>query len=118
MSSRCGYKWKVVKHDKGDMERASILRLVLPGFMGLEVFDVETFSVTARRSRQRLFASAAACKMQWAIASLDINMAFLEGLADQGLAEAKGEKGARGVFHAATWIGIGVSIPRGIRALR
>eukprot|EP00959_Pyramimonas_sp_CCMP1952_P430893 9024277-Pyramimonas_sp.AAC.1 len=58
----------------------------------LEAFDVETCSGTARRSSQRLLASAAACKKQWVIASLDISMAFLKELAYQELAEAIGEK--------------------------
>eukprot|EP00959_Pyramimonas_sp_CCMP1952_P404669 8480837-Pyramimonas_sp.AAC.1 len=62
--------------------------------MGVEAFDVETFSETARRSSQRLLASAAACKKQWTIASLDINMAFLKELTDQELAEATGERNA------------------------
>eukprot|EP00959_Pyramimonas_sp_CCMP1952_P366312 7671916-Pyramimonas_sp.AAC.1 len=60
--------------------------------MDLETFDVETFPGTVRRSSQRLLASAAACKKQWVIASLDINMAFLKGLTYQELAEATGEK--------------------------
>eukprot|EP00959_Pyramimonas_sp_CCMP1952_P380631 7974685-Pyramimonas_sp.AAC.1 len=58
--------------------------------MDLEAFDVETVSGTARRSSQRLLAISAACKKQWVIASLDINMAFLEGLTYQELAEATG----------------------------
>eukprot|EP00959_Pyramimonas_sp_CCMP1952_P143162 2997360-Pyramimonas_sp.AAC.1 len=73
------------------MERAIRLRLVLRGFMDLEAFDVETCSGTARRPIQRLLASAAACKKQWIIASLGINMAFLEGLTYQELAGATGE---------------------------
>eukprot|EP00959_Pyramimonas_sp_CCMP1952_P023494 493668-Pyramimonas_sp.AAC.1 len=60
--------------------------------MGLEAFDVETFPGTARRSSRRLLAGTAACKKQWVIASLDISMAFLKGLAYQELAEATGEK--------------------------
>eukprot|EP00959_Pyramimonas_sp_CCMP1952_P327052 6846169-Pyramimonas_sp.AAC.1 len=60
--------------------------------MDLEALDVETFSGTARRSSQRLLASTAACKKQWVIASLDINMAFLEGLTYQELAEATDEE--------------------------
>eukprot|EP00959_Pyramimonas_sp_CCMP1952_P293362 6135284-Pyramimonas_sp.AAC.1 len=78
MISRYVHKWKFVKNEKSDMERAIIMRLVLGGFMDLEAFDVEAFSGTARRSSQRLLASAAACKKQWATASLDINMAFLK----------------------------------------
>eukprot|EP00959_Pyramimonas_sp_CCMP1952_P006757 141316-Pyramimonas_sp.AAC.1 len=74
------------------MKRPIPLRLVLRGFMDLEAFDVETFSGTARRSSQRLLATTAACKKQLIIASLDINMAFLKGLAYQELAEATGEK--------------------------
>eukprot|EP00959_Pyramimonas_sp_CCMP1952_P152343 3187387-Pyramimonas_sp.AAC.1 len=74
------------------MERTIRLRLVLRGFMDLETFDVETFSGTARRLSRGLIASTAACKKQWVIASLDINMAFLKGLTYQGLAEATGEK--------------------------
>eukprot|EP00959_Pyramimonas_sp_CCMP1952_P412729 8648561-Pyramimonas_sp.AAC.1 len=73
------------------MERTIRLRLVLRGFMDLEGFN-ETFSGTARRSSQRLLASTAACKKQWVIASLDINMAFLKRLTYQELAEATGEK--------------------------
>eukprot|EP00959_Pyramimonas_sp_CCMP1952_P222380 4649053-Pyramimonas_sp.AAC.1 len=46
--------------------------------MDLEAFDVKTFPGTARRSSQRLLASTAACKKQWIIASLDINMVFPE----------------------------------------
>eukprot|EP00959_Pyramimonas_sp_CCMP1952_P335311 7021151-Pyramimonas_sp.AAC.1 len=59
------------------MERTIRLRLVLRGFMDLEAIDVEACSGTARRSSQRLLARTAACKQQWVIASLDINMAFL-----------------------------------------
>eukprot|EP00959_Pyramimonas_sp_CCMP1952_P040228 840920-Pyramimonas_sp.AAC.1 len=61
--------------------------------MDLEAFDVGTFSGKARRSSQRLLARTAACEKHWVIASLDINMAFLEGLTYQELAEATGEKG-------------------------
>eukprot|EP00959_Pyramimonas_sp_CCMP1952_P232063 4849799-Pyramimonas_sp.AAC.1 len=50
--------------------------------MDFEAFDVETFSGTAWRSSQSVLASAAACKKQWVIASLDINE----------LAEATGER--------------------------
>eukprot|EP00959_Pyramimonas_sp_CCMP1952_P443619 9287120-Pyramimonas_sp.AAC.1 len=60
--------------------------------MDLEAFDVETCSGTARPSSQRLLASMAACKKQWIIASLDINMAFLKRLTYHELAEATGEK--------------------------
>eukprot|EP00959_Pyramimonas_sp_CCMP1952_P257361 5376945-Pyramimonas_sp.AAC.1 len=74
------------------MECTIRLRLVPRGFMDLEVFDVETCSGTARRSSQRLLASTAACNKQWIVASLDINMAFLEGLAYQELAEATSER--------------------------
>eukprot|EP00959_Pyramimonas_sp_CCMP1952_P462974 9484141-Pyramimonas_sp.AAC.1 len=96
MTSRYVYNRKVVKHDKGEMERAIRLRLVLRGLMGLEAIDVEIFWGTVRRSSQRLLASTAACKKQWIIASLDINMAFLKGLTYRELAEATGEK-ERGV---------------------
>eukprot|EP00959_Pyramimonas_sp_CCMP1952_P265517 5551782-Pyramimonas_sp.AAC.1 len=65
--------------------------------MDLEAFDAEAFAGTARRPSQRLLASAAARKKQWAIASLDINAAFLKGLTYQELAEATREKDARGV---------------------
>eukprot|EP00959_Pyramimonas_sp_CCMP1952_P314785 6589438-Pyramimonas_sp.AAC.1 len=68
------------------------LRLALRGSMDLEAFDVETFPGEARRSRQRLLASTAACKKQWAIASLDISVTFLKGLTYRELAEASGEK--------------------------
>eukprot|EP00959_Pyramimonas_sp_CCMP1952_P375371 7862017-Pyramimonas_sp.AAC.1 len=74
------------------MERTIRLRLVLRGFMDLETFDVETFSGTARRPSQILLASAAACKRQWTIVPLDINMAFLKGLSYRDLAGATGEK--------------------------
>eukprot|EP00959_Pyramimonas_sp_CCMP1952_P122761 2566122-Pyramimonas_sp.AAC.1 len=92
LTSRYVYTWKFVKNEKGEMERTIQLRLVLRGFMDFEAFDVETFSGTARRSSHRLLASTAACKKQWDIASLDINMAFLKGLTYQELAEATGEK--------------------------
>eukprot|EP00959_Pyramimonas_sp_CCMP1952_P119857 2506051-Pyramimonas_sp.AAC.1 len=59
MTSRCVYKWKFVKNEKGEMERTIRLRLVLRGSMDL---NVETFSGMARRSSQRLLASAAARK--------------------------------------------------------
>eukprot|EP00959_Pyramimonas_sp_CCMP1952_P176437 3687102-Pyramimonas_sp.AAC.1 len=68
--------------------------------MDFEAIGVEAFSGTARRSSQMLFASAAVCKKQWVIASLDINMAFLKGLARQELAVATGEK-----ERFAAWIG-------------
>eukprot|EP00959_Pyramimonas_sp_CCMP1952_P149758 3133285-Pyramimonas_sp.AAC.1 len=100
------------------MERTIRLRLVLRNYTGLEAFDVETFSETARRSSQRLLASAAACKKQWVIASLDINMAFLQGLIYQELAEATGEKGTCGVFYSAVWIGHSASNASRIRTLR
>eukprot|EP00959_Pyramimonas_sp_CCMP1952_P281356 5881502-Pyramimonas_sp.AAC.1 len=57
------------------------LRLVLRGFMNVEAFDVEGYSGTARRPNQSLLASAAARKKQWIIASMDIDKAFLKGLA-------------------------------------
>eukprot|EP00959_Pyramimonas_sp_CCMP1952_P239438 5004150-Pyramimonas_sp.AAC.1 len=60
--------------------------------MDLGAFDVEAFPGTARRSSQRLFASGAARKKQWVIASIDITMAFLKGLTYQELAEATGGK--------------------------
>eukprot|EP00959_Pyramimonas_sp_CCMP1952_P453347 9468085-Pyramimonas_sp.AAC.3 len=92
MTSRYVYTWKFVKNEKGDMEHTIRLRLVLRGFMDLKAFDVETFSGTARLPSQRLPASTAACKKQWVIASLGINMAFLTGLTYQELAEATGEE--------------------------
>eukprot|EP00959_Pyramimonas_sp_CCMP1952_P225666 4718929-Pyramimonas_sp.AAC.1 len=61
--------------------------------MDLKALAVETFSGTARRSSQRLLARTTACKKQRVIASLDINMAFLKGLAYQELDKATGEKG-------------------------
>eukprot|EP00959_Pyramimonas_sp_CCMP1952_P474320 9503254-Pyramimonas_sp.AAC.1 len=91
-TSRYVYKWEIREDEKGEMERTIRLRLVLRVFMDLEAFDVEAFSGTARRSSQRLLASAAACKKQWIIASLDINTAFLQGFTYQELAEATGEK--------------------------
>eukprot|EP00959_Pyramimonas_sp_CCMP1952_P142793 2989321-Pyramimonas_sp.AAC.2 len=84
-TSRYVYKWKFAKDENGEMARTIRLRPVLRGPMDLEVFDVETFSATARRPSQRL---TAACKKQWIIASLDIIMAFLKGLTCQELAEA------------------------------
>eukprot|EP00959_Pyramimonas_sp_CCMP1952_P058073 1212314-Pyramimonas_sp.AAC.1 len=92
MTSRCVHAWKFVKSEKGEMERAIGSRSVLRGNVGLEAFDVETFSGTARRSSQRLLASAAARRKQRAIASVGINAASLKELAYQGLAEATGEK--------------------------
>eukprot|EP00959_Pyramimonas_sp_CCMP1952_P094548 1977811-Pyramimonas_sp.AAC.1 len=86
MTSRCAYELKFQKNENGDMERAIRLRLVLQGLIDLEVLDAETFSGAARRSSQRLLASTAACKKQWLIASLDINMVFLEGLTYRELA--------------------------------
>eukprot|EP00959_Pyramimonas_sp_CCMP1952_P083909 1754839-Pyramimonas_sp.AAC.1 len=74
------------------MGRAVRSRLVPRGFMDLEAFDVEAHSGAALRPSQRLLASAAACKKQWIFAPLDINMAFLEGLTYQGLADATGEE--------------------------
>eukprot|EP00959_Pyramimonas_sp_CCMP1952_P092587 1937740-Pyramimonas_sp.AAC.1 len=59
--------------------------------MAFEAFNVETFSGAARRPSQRLLASAAACKKQWVIAPIEINMVFLQGLTYQELAEATGE---------------------------
>eukprot|EP00959_Pyramimonas_sp_CCMP1952_P315424 6601749-Pyramimonas_sp.AAC.2 len=91
MTSRYVCTLKFMKDEKGEMERAIILRLVLRGSMDLEAFDVEAFSGTARRSSQRMLASTAACKKQWTIASLDISMAFLNGLTYQDLAEATGK---------------------------
>eukprot|EP00959_Pyramimonas_sp_CCMP1952_P009421 196387-Pyramimonas_sp.AAC.1 len=73
------------------MERAIRFRLGLRGFIDLEAIDVEAFSGTARRSSQRLLASTAARNTQSITASLDINIAFLEGLTYQELAEATGE---------------------------
>eukprot|EP00959_Pyramimonas_sp_CCMP1952_P468212 9492842-Pyramimonas_sp.AAC.1 len=70
-TSRYVCTWKFVKNEKGEMERAIRLRLVLRGFMDLEDFDVEAFPGAARRSSQRLLASTAACKKQWNIPSLD-----------------------------------------------
>eukprot|EP00959_Pyramimonas_sp_CCMP1952_P293505 6138602-Pyramimonas_sp.AAC.2 len=86
------YTWKIVKNEKGEMERITRLRPALRGPMDLEASDVETCSGTARRPSQRLLASAAARRKQWTIASLGINMAPLKGLACQELAETTGEK--------------------------
>eukprot|EP00959_Pyramimonas_sp_CCMP1952_P058878 1229663-Pyramimonas_sp.AAC.1 len=52
MTSRDVCTWKFVKNEKGEMERAIRLRLVLRGPMGLAVFDVGTFSGTAGRPSQ------------------------------------------------------------------
>eukprot|EP00959_Pyramimonas_sp_CCMP1952_P058241 1215902-Pyramimonas_sp.AAC.1 len=76
MTSRCVYKPKFVKNETGEMERTIRLRFVL----------------RARRSNQGLLVSTAACQKQWIIASLDINMAFLQGLTYKELAEATDEK--------------------------
>eukprot|EP00959_Pyramimonas_sp_CCMP1952_P229839 4805473-Pyramimonas_sp.AAC.1 len=94
MTSRYAYKWKFVKHEKGEMERIIRLRPVLRGSMDLEASEVETFSGTARRSSQRLLASATACKKQWVIASLDINMACLKGLTTRNLLKQPVKKNA------------------------
>eukprot|EP00959_Pyramimonas_sp_CCMP1952_P073617 1538689-Pyramimonas_sp.AAC.2 len=83
-------KWKFVKNEVGDIERTIRSRRVLRGFMGLEAFDVEMSSGRARRSIQRLLASAAARRKQFIIASLDIDVAFLRGLTRQELAEGTG----------------------------
>ena len=63
-----------------------------PGPMDLEAFDVATFSGTARRFSQRLFASAAARKKQRVMALLDIDKAFRKGLTYSELAAATGEQ--------------------------
>eukprot|EP00959_Pyramimonas_sp_CCMP1952_P430962 9025983-Pyramimonas_sp.AAC.1 len=60
--------------------------------MDTEAFDVETFSGTARRQPQRLLASEAACHPEWIFASMDIDIAFLEGLRCEELAHATGEE--------------------------
>eukprot|EP00959_Pyramimonas_sp_CCMP1952_P224749 4699592-Pyramimonas_sp.AAC.1 len=65
MTSRYVYTLKFAKNEKGEIERAIRFLLVLRDFMDLEAFDVETFSGTAWRSRQRLPASTAACNKQW-----------------------------------------------------
>eukprot|EP00959_Pyramimonas_sp_CCMP1952_P250428 5234116-Pyramimonas_sp.AAC.1 len=91
-TSRHAHKRKFAKNEEGEMERTIRLRSALQGPVDLGAFGAETFLGTARRSSQRLFASAAACQKQWAIASLDINMASLEGLTVQGLTGATGEK--------------------------
>eukprot|EP00959_Pyramimonas_sp_CCMP1952_P357988 7495551-Pyramimonas_sp.AAC.1 len=52
MTSRYVYAWKFVKNEGGEMERTIRLRLVLRGLADHEVFGVETFSGTARRSSQ------------------------------------------------------------------
>eukprot|EP00959_Pyramimonas_sp_CCMP1952_P344648 7218161-Pyramimonas_sp.AAC.1 len=70
-------KLKFAKNEECEMERIIRLRLVLRGSMGLEAFDVEALSGTARRSSQQLLAGEAARRKQWIIASLGINMAFL-----------------------------------------
>eukprot|EP00959_Pyramimonas_sp_CCMP1952_P179648 3756228-Pyramimonas_sp.AAC.1 len=90
MTSRYVYKWNFAKTEKGEMGRTIRLRLVLR--VDVEAFDLATFSGTARRSSQSLLASAAACKKQRVISSLDVNMAFLKGLTYQELAEATGER--------------------------
>eukprot|EP00959_Pyramimonas_sp_CCMP1952_P284185 5940293-Pyramimonas_sp.AAC.1 len=59
MTSRHVYESKFAEDEKGEMERTFRLRVVLRGPMDLEAFDVETSSGTARRSCQRLLASAA-----------------------------------------------------------
>eukprot|EP00959_Pyramimonas_sp_CCMP1952_P158760 3320706-Pyramimonas_sp.AAC.1 len=81
------------------MERAIRLRSARRGPMDLDAFGAETFSGTARRSSQTLLASAAACKKQWIIASLAIDMAFLTGLTQQELAEATVRSNARRPLH-------------------
>eukprot|EP00959_Pyramimonas_sp_CCMP1952_P453369 9468121-Pyramimonas_sp.AAC.1 len=78
MVSKCAYKLKIVKNEKGGMERAIRLRSVLGDFMDLEACDAETFPGAARRPSQRLFASAAARGKQWIIAPFDIDVVFLE----------------------------------------
>eukprot|EP00959_Pyramimonas_sp_CCMP1952_P118652 2480309-Pyramimonas_sp.AAC.2 len=63
MASRHVDILKRVMNEKAHMERTNRLRLVfLRGFMDLEAIGAEAFSGTARRSSQRLLASAAACK--------------------------------------------------------
>eukprot|EP00959_Pyramimonas_sp_CCMP1952_P112986 2361636-Pyramimonas_sp.AAC.1 len=91
MTSRRVHTWKVVKNERGDMERTTRLRLAPRGCMDLGAFDLETCAEAARQSCQRLLASTAACKKQWIIASLDINITFLQGLTYQELAEATGD---------------------------
>eukprot|EP00959_Pyramimonas_sp_CCMP1952_P270109 5646563-Pyramimonas_sp.AAC.1 len=59
MTSRYACKVEVREERGARWNAPSDLRLVLRGFMDFEAFDVEAFSGTARRSIQRLFASAA-----------------------------------------------------------
>eukprot|EP00959_Pyramimonas_sp_CCMP1952_P287280 6008116-Pyramimonas_sp.AAC.1 len=70
--------------------------------MDAEAFDVETLSGTARRQSRRLLASEAACHPEWILASLDIDKAFLEGLAYEELAHATGEENSHGLLRPST----------------
>ena len=92
MTSRYVVKWKWVKQPDGSMSRIIRMRLVLRGFMDTEAFSLDTFSGTAKRQSQRILASEAACHINWIIAALDVDKAFLKGFTYKELAEATGEK--------------------------
>ena len=81
MTSRYVYEWKFAKNEKASaMGRTAKLRLVPSGYMGIEAFDVATFSGAARRGSQRLLDSEAARRKDRDIASMDVDKAFLKGL--------------------------------------
>eukprot|EP00959_Pyramimonas_sp_CCMP1952_P017805 377737-Pyramimonas_sp.AAC.1 len=87
MTSRYVYTWKFVKNDGWDGTHHP----TSPGTSGLH--GPRSFRCRDMfGNSQRLLASTAACKKQWIIASLDISMALLQGLAYRELAEATGEK--------------------------
>eukprot|EP00959_Pyramimonas_sp_CCMP1952_P368677 7722573-Pyramimonas_sp.AAC.2 len=65
-------EWKFAKNELGEVKRAIRLRRALRGFVGVEAFDVETFSGTVRRASRRLFASATAPDKLWIMASMGI----------------------------------------------
>ena len=88
-----------MQDEKGNHVKTVRLRLVPRGFMEWAVFDVETFSGTARGSSQSLLGGEAACHPDWALARIDIDKAALKGPTCKELADATGEKGEDNGFY-------------------
>eukprot|EP00959_Pyramimonas_sp_CCMP1952_P287065 6003217-Pyramimonas_sp.AAC.1 len=74
MTGRWVLRWKII-----DGTKAVKARLVIRGFMDQQQGGLDTASLTARRTSQRLVLSVGV-QYGWAIFSWDIGNAFLRGL--------------------------------------
>ena len=81
LTSRFVAKWKWVERPDGTSARIIRMRLVFRGSEDHFAFERDNYSGTASRQTQRLINSEVACRPSWVLVTIDVEKAFLQGLA-------------------------------------